>query len=510
MPDINIATVLKRLEAVTSRLEDLVEHSGNDASQPSNVSTSTSTVAAAVSSSPLPPPPPVQAQVFEDPASVKAYNEQILKGKVQPFVELTEKFAIGSVVELAKLVERLYTNLGGIIRTAAICKKPERAEFSELLRELQDDIVAISAIKDANWKERDWVNHFSFVSEGCPAAAWIAMESKPGPYVTDMKEATQFYGNRILKDFREKDPTHVEWVRAYTAIFDDLKKYVMEYHTTGLYWNPKGISVSEYKASTSAAAAGGAPPPPPPPPPVPPPPPGALPPASATGGGVAAVFAELNRGAEVTKGLRKVDKSEMTHKNPALRASSAVPATAVPAAASKKPIKPAKPQALMGKKPAKLALEGNKWAIEHQENEAALTVDNTELNHIINMFGCKNSTIVIKGKVNAVTIVNCTKVSVLVESVISSVSVTNSPSFTLQITGSAPTVQVDSTDSGQIYLSKDCISTEITTAKCSSINISLPVVGEEEGVFEEQPVPEMLLTKIRDGKLITTVVEHVG
>ena len=42
-------------------------------------------------------------------------------------------------------------------------------------------------------------------------------------------------------------------------------------------------------------------------------------------GGVAAVFAELNRGEEVTKGLRKVDKSEMTHKNPALRASSVVP-----------------------------------------------------------------------------------------------------------------------------------------------------------------------------------------
>ena len=27
----------------------------------------------------------------------------------------------------------------------------------------------------------------------------------------------------------------------------------------------------------------------------------------------------LNMGADVTKGLRKVDKSEMTHKNPALR-----------------------------------------------------------------------------------------------------------------------------------------------------------------------------------------------
>lgn len=107
-------------------------------------------------------------------------------------------------------------------------------------------------------------------------------------------------------------------------------------------------------------------------------------------------------------------------------------------------------------------------------------------------------------------IVNCTKTSVLVESVISSVSVTNSPSFTLQIMGSAPTIQLDSTDSGQIYLSKDCLSAEITTAKCSSINISLPVEGEEDGIFDEKPVPEMLLTKIQDGKLVTTVVEHVG
>ena len=84
---------------------------------------------------------------------------------------------------------------------------------------------------------------------------WL-QESKPGPYVTDMKEATQFYGNRIMKDFKEKcvsfiskhfynschpdrDQSHVEWVRAYTSIFDDLKKYVMEYHTTGLVWNAK-------------------------------------------------------------------------------------------------------------------------------------------------------------------------------------------------------------------------------------------------------------------------------
>lgn len=143
------------------------------------------------------------------------------------------------------------------------------------------------------------------------------------------------------------------------------------------------------------------------------------------------------------------------------------------------------------------------------------------------MFGCKSSTIIIKGKVNAVTLgercrpsmhsiltrgmaVNCVKTSLLVESVISSVSVTNSPSFALQITGKAPTIQLDSTDSGQIYLSKDCLDVEITTAKCSAINVSLPVEGEEDGVFAEAPVPEMFRTKIVGGKLVTTIVEHAG
>ena len=115
-----------------------------------------------------------------------------------------------------------------------------------------------------------------------------------------------------------------------------MQSYVKEYHATQLVWNPKvchfinilffsllvtvlqGVTIEQYKASITGASP--APPPPPPPPPVP----DAQP--AAPAGGAAAVFAQLNRGEEVTKGLRKVDKSEMTHKNPALRASSVVPA----------------------------------------------------------------------------------------------------------------------------------------------------------------------------------------
>lgn len=93
---------------------------------------------------------------------------------------------------------------------------------------------------------------------------------------------------------------------------------------------------------------------------------------------------------------------------------------------------------------------------------------------------------------------------------ISSIEITKSASFALQITGTAPTIQANFTDSGQIYLSKACLGVEIITAKCSAINVSLPVEGEEDGVFNEHAVPEMLKSVVKDGKLVTTIVDHVG
>jgi adenylyl cyclase-associated protein len=91
---------------VTSRLEDLYEHSGNGVPQ-SSAPTSAATPAAVATL--LPPPASVQVQVIEDPPSVVAYDEQILKGKVQPFVRLTEAFPIASLVEQVSIYILLCT-----------------------------------------------------------------------------------------------------------------------------------------------------------------------------------------------------------------------------------------------------------------------------------------------------------------------------------------------------------------------------------------------------------------
>ncbi|KAL0580251.1 suppressor of rasval19 [Marasmius crinis-equi] len=505
----SLTTIIKRLEAATSRLEDLAASTSHiPTSDGSKAAPNTSSYVPSVSSPPPPPPPPPPAAapaMQAVPKSVTAYDEVVIDGKLKPFLELTRSFAGPSVVEIVGLVEQQFKDLRDLLLTASACTKPDDKGLKEILAPIYGNIEAISRMKEGGRKDRDWFAHLMVIGEGAPSVGWV-IQPKPGPYIGEIKDQVLYYGNRVIKDFKDKDPKHAEWVRSFTAVLDDLRKYVMEYHTTGLTWNTKGIPIAQHKSKPQGSPSAGGPPPPPPPPP----PPVADASAPAASGGTAAVFAELNRGAEVTKNLRKVDKSEMTHKNPELRASSVVPSSVGSGAAAKKPLRPAKPQALMGKKPAKFALEGKAWNVEYHEDEKNLTVQDTQLNQVVNIFGCKNTVIQVKGKINAVTLVNCTKTSVLIESVVSSVSVTKSPSFQIQITGTCPMIQIDSTDSGQIYLSKSSLEAEITTAKCSSINVSLPVEDEEEGVYEEQPVPEMLKTVVKDGKLVTTVVEHVG
>ena len=55
-----------------------------------------------------------------------------------------------------------------------------------------------------------------------------------------MNDAGQFYTNRVLKDWKDKSKTHVEWTKAWVSTLVDLQAFVKQHHTTGLVWNQKG------------------------------------------------------------------------------------------------------------------------------------------------------------------------------------------------------------------------------------------------------------------------------
>jgi adenylyl cyclase-associated protein len=65
-----------------------------------------------------------------------------------------------------------------------------------------------------------------------------------------MSDAAQFYTNRVLKDFKDKNPIHAEWVKQWLKILNELHAYVKQYHTTGLTW---GVHVQPRKSPTMVA-----------------------------------------------------------------------------------------------------------------------------------------------------------------------------------------------------------------------------------------------------------------
>ena len=239
-----------------------------------------------------------------------------------------------------------------------------------------------------------------------------------------------------------------------------------------------------------------------------------------------AIFQQLNRGESVTAGLKKVDKSEMTHKNPSLRASGAVPESANSSASdinrSRSPgpeIKPKPPSMRQNssasqrkaepKKQPKKELDGNKWLIEHYDSPSSPIEVEVSLAQSILISKCKNTTILLRGKANAISIDNSPKVQLLVDNLVSSVDVIKCPSFAIQITGSLPTIMLDQVDGAQLYLGKDSLSTEVFTSKCSSVNIVLPPEGEDDD-SQECPLPEQIRTVVKNGKLVSEIVEHSG
>jgi len=158
--------------------------------------------------------------------------------------------------------------------------------------------------------------------------------------------------------------------------------------------------------------------------------------------------------------------------------------------------------------PPKLALEGNKWIVEHQVGNKEIIISDVEPKHTIYIYKCDNSVVQVKGKVNAITVDSCKKTGVVFDNCISSIEVVNCNSIQVQVTSKVPSILVDKTSGCQLFLSKDGLGVEIVTSKSDEMNVVLP--GKNTGDdIEEIAIPEQFKTTIVNRKLVTESVAHV-
>uniref|UniRef100_A0A182YIK4 Adenylyl cyclase-associated protein n=1 Tax=Anopheles stephensi TaxID=30069 RepID=A0A182YIK4_ANOST len=426
--------------------------------------------------------------------SINAY-EDIMLGSFANFIALSGKIG-GDVATQAQFVKEAFDAQFAFLKVAAASSAPSNTDLQNLLKPTSDKISTIQSFREKN-RTSPFFNHLSAISESIPALGWVCVAPTPGPYVKEMNDAGQFYTNRVLKDWKEKDSTHVEWARAWIQTLTELQQYIKQHHTTGLVWSGKD------KPTVGGAAV----PPPPPPGGLPPPPPmmplGDLSAGGGAGDDRSALFAQINQGADITKGLKKVTADMQTHKNPGLRSG---PAPYKAPAGVTNGTKSVAPPAVA--KPPTFTRDGKKWLIEYQKNNPDLVVDNAEMNNVVYMFRCEGSTLQIKGKINSVVMDSCKKCSLVFDSLVASAEFVNCQSVQMQVLGKVPTISIDKTDGCQMYLSADSLDVEIVSSKSSEMNVMIP--KGSSGDYTEQPIPEQFKTIVKGSALNTTCVESLG
>ena len=377
-----------------------------------------------------------------------------------------------------------------IIAAAAKSKKPSMEAFSAACKGIVEKCGPITDLKDKHRAVKEF-NHIAAVSEAGSCLGWIFVEPAPVPFLNDTIPGVEFYTNRVMKDTRGKDEAQYKWAKDFAGFLREVQKYVKKVHTTGLAFNPKGgdFATAMNAAAPAAAAA-------PKPAAAAPAKPAAAPAAADTKG----LFSALQKGTDISKGLKHVSNDMKTKNRSAEERATGnlVPkekkAPAAAAAAPKKTVKPPSIQHI-----------GSKWMIDYQV-EGVINIDDAKLNDVIYIGGCKTCTIVIKGKVNAITVDGCTKVGVVCDNIVSVVELVNCNSTQMQITGKAPSVNIDKCTGVQLHVSADALNvedpTKIFTSKSSGVNVLIPGATPDDDEVE-LPIAEQFLTIVKEGKLIT-------
>ena len=83
----------------------------------------------------------------------------------------------------------------------AKAKKPS-TQPAELLTELHTCTGLVDELRETN-RSSPLFTHLSAISEGIVALGWI-VETRPADFVKEILGGAQYYGNNILKDYRDK------------------------------------------------------------------------------------------------------------------------------------------------------------------------------------------------------------------------------------------------------------------------------------------------------------------
>lgn len=210
------------------------------------------------------------------------------------------------------------------------------------------------------------------------------------------------------------------------------------------------------------------------------------------------LFASLQKGGNITKGLKKVTR-DMTNKDKKVSGKIS--------GSGPKPKAKAVP-----KKPPAIRKQGFRVWVENYVEGVEEIKDVTVKNEIY-ILNCSNCAFKVPSKVKQVTVDNCKKVQVEIAEVLTGVDMINTKRCTLYITKQAPTLNIDKCEGPRVVLYQELLdkNPQIITSMVSDMNISLPGATADDD-FKDMPIPYQFTSTVdpKTKEVKTVALEHAG
>ena len=153
-----------------------------------------------------PPPPPPSAPAEDLPEFVEEFDN-FVQTTVNKYAQLSEELG-GLVSKQSQLVVKGFKEQRKFLLIASKSKKPniagsELAVFQDLLKPTNEALMAVGELKEANRPDPQYT-HLCAVADGIMVLAWVSMDARPYKHVEESLQSAQFFGNRVLKEFKDK------------------------------------------------------------------------------------------------------------------------------------------------------------------------------------------------------------------------------------------------------------------------------------------------------------------
>lgn len=203
-----LTAMMRRLEAATSRLEDIAStsfpngESGGAPPVPNGAQSPgpAAKLASATSATGSPKPPTESV-----PPAIEALDD-IANNELKTWLDLSSM--LGEVIEgQSKAVQQGFAAQRQYIFIANKAKKPDDHTLMSFVKDLQASIEKADEIRQHN-REAALKDPLSLVADGVGSLGWIGIPSgggmKPVDYIKELFGGAQMYGNKVLKEYKDK------------------------------------------------------------------------------------------------------------------------------------------------------------------------------------------------------------------------------------------------------------------------------------------------------------------